>query len=378
MAVGLVSEAERCLPIVEQVDGARKTIHTDDYSMSIGEWISLYQDGDLDIHPEFQRFFRWNDAQKSKLIESILLGIPLPPIFVSQRKDGVWDVVDGLQRLATIFQFVGILKDEDGRVMPPLQLSGTAYLPALKDMIWDSDDGAGAFPSSLRRMLIMAKLHVSIIIRESDESAIYELFQRLNTGGTCLSAQEVRNCILFSVNSEYYRWLETLRKNDSFQETIALNEKLISEAYDMELVLRFLVFSEASDNELRNIGDVDDFLTMRMKSIAAEKHYDRQYWGRRFEKTFSVLQQSTGDNSFKRYNHAKKRHVGAFLASQFEAVSFGVSWNLERGTLHSNLSNAIQEIWSSTQFANAAKPGVSTAVRLRDSLSFARKYFANR
>ena len=95
-----------------EIEARRREIRTDGYAMSIGEWVSLYEKGELDIHPEFQRFYRWSDTQKTNLIESILLGIPLPPIFVSQRSDGVWDVVDGLQRLSTIFQLLGILKDE--------------------------------------------------------------------------------------------------------------------------------------------------------------------------------------------------------------------------------------------------------------------------
>ena len=107
--------------------------------MSIGEWISLYQGDDLDIHPEFQRFYRWSDQQKSDLIESILLGIPLPPIFVSQRQNGVWDVIDGLQRLSTIFQFVGILKNAEEEQVEPLELLKTVYLPSLDGMVWESE-----------------------------------------------------------------------------------------------------------------------------------------------------------------------------------------------------------------------------------------------
>lgn len=86
------------MSLQNQIDAARADIRTDDYSMSIGEWLNLYNDGELDIHPEFQRFYRWDSAQKSRFIESLLLGIPIPPVFVAQRKDGVWDVVDGLQR----------------------------------------------------------------------------------------------------------------------------------------------------------------------------------------------------------------------------------------------------------------------------------------
>src|SRR5215204_5137795 len=102
------------MTLQERIENRRKEIRTDGYPVSIGEWISLYENRELDIHPEFQRVFRWTDAQKTSLIESILLGIPIPSVFVSQRADGVWDVVDGLQRLSTIFQFMGIFKDENG------------------------------------------------------------------------------------------------------------------------------------------------------------------------------------------------------------------------------------------------------------------------
>src|SRR5579859_8046880 len=122
----------------EEIDTRRAEIRSDSYGMSIGELLSLYQDNELDIHPEFQRFYRWSVGQKSRLIESLLLGIPIPQIFVSQRPDGVWDVVDGLQRLSTIFEFVGILRDENRNLKPPLILEKTKYLPSLENVAWDS------------------------------------------------------------------------------------------------------------------------------------------------------------------------------------------------------------------------------------------------
>ena len=92
--------------LLGQVEEKRKEIFTDSYPMSIGELVNLYKDGDLEINPAFQRFFRWTDLQKTRLIESILLGIPIPSIFVAQRDDGVWDLVDGLQRISTILNFM--------------------------------------------------------------------------------------------------------------------------------------------------------------------------------------------------------------------------------------------------------------------------------
>lgn len=127
------------MTLMEEIDERRAEVRSDGYPMSIGELINLYRDGELDIHPEFQRFYRWSPEQKSRLIESILLGIPIPSIFVSQRDDGVWDVIDGLQRLSTIFELVGELRDEHGDKRPPLELKRTKYLPSLEGKRWEDD-----------------------------------------------------------------------------------------------------------------------------------------------------------------------------------------------------------------------------------------------
>ncbi len=83
---------------------ARRTISTDSYPVSIGELTNMYRDGELIIRPAFQRLFRWDMTQKSRLIESILLGIPIPSIFVAQDDAGRWELVDGLQRVSTLLQ----------------------------------------------------------------------------------------------------------------------------------------------------------------------------------------------------------------------------------------------------------------------------------
>lgn len=94
----------------KEIDMMAKAIKTDSYPMSIGELSNLYQDGDLKINPIYQRMFRWDITQQSALIESILLNIPIPPIYVYQNEQGKWNLIDGQQRLSTIFKFMGILK----------------------------------------------------------------------------------------------------------------------------------------------------------------------------------------------------------------------------------------------------------------------------
>lgn len=229
------------MSLQEEIEKARSEIRTDGYPVSIGEWISIYEKKELDIHPEFQRFFRWSPVQKSRLIESILLGIPVPQVFVAQRKDGIWDVVDGLQRLSTIFQFVGILRDEAGKLSPPLELEKTTYLPGLAGMRWQDDTHPDRSLTNAQRLLIKrAKIDVSIILRESDEQTKYELFQRLNTGGSPLSDQEMRNSLLVMLNRQFFQWLKSLSDDLNFLEATALSDRAIEEQYDVELVLRYL------------------------------------------------------------------------------------------------------------------------------------------
>ena len=132
------------MPLDKQIESARKEIATDGYDMSVGEILNLYRDGELIIHPEYQRLFRWDPSRKTRFIESLLLGIPLPPIFVFQTKTGVWELIDGLQRLSTIFEFVGVLKAQGGAPPDegPARLQGTNFLPDLSEKAWEpGDDG---------------------------------------------------------------------------------------------------------------------------------------------------------------------------------------------------------------------------------------------
>ena len=124
----------------DEIDKKSSEIYKEVYQMSIGELANLYKDQEVDVHPEFQRLYRWSEYQKTKLIESIMLNIPIPPIYVSQDEKGIWDVIDGVQRLSTIFQFMGILKDDEGVLVEPLVLLGTKDLPSFEGVQWEKED----------------------------------------------------------------------------------------------------------------------------------------------------------------------------------------------------------------------------------------------
>jgi hypothetical protein len=97
-----------------EIEKAQRLVRTDAYQMSFGEIVNMYDNREIIIDPEFQRLFRWDIGQKSKFVESLLLGIPVPSIFVFEKEDGSWELIDGLQRISTILEFMGRLRSPDG------------------------------------------------------------------------------------------------------------------------------------------------------------------------------------------------------------------------------------------------------------------------
>ena len=168
------------MPLTDEIQQARKVIVSDGYEMSVGEIISLYRDKEIVISPDYQRLFRWDPSRKTRFIESLLLGIPIPPIFVFQNEDGIWELIDGLQRLSTILEFVGILRTADKKIAKPSILEGTKFLPSLADKYWkpssvSAEDGIGKAP---QLQIKRSRIRVEILKQESDVQAKYELFQR--------------------------------------------------------------------------------------------------------------------------------------------------------------------------------------------------------
>jgi Protein of unknown function DUF262 len=364
-----------------EIDKKRQEIRQDNYSMSIGEWMSLYQQGEVEIHPEFQRFFRWNDYQKTRLIESIVLGFPIPPIFVSQQEDGIWDIVDGLQRLSTIYQFVGLLKDEDGKAVDRLILKATKYLPSLEGKMWEDPEhpeGSHIGLTPAQRLLIKrTKIDVNILQKESDPSAKYELFQRLNTGGSIANAQEIRSCILVSLNPNLYRWMKELSTNEDFQACIALNESALEEQYDIEILSRFLVLRTIDPANLKKLGDVDNFFTDKMTDIAKDADYDLQEESRAFTKTFELLNKCTSGESFRKYDLNKKKFSGGFLLAPFEAIALGIGYNYESSAGDpTDLRNKIISLWSNTEYTSAFGRGKDASSRLPKLIPLGREFFS--
>ena len=131
------------------------------------------------------------------------------------------------------------------------------------------------------------------------------------------SDQEVRNSILVMLNREFYRWVKRLSEDKNFATCVALSDRAVEEQYDMELVLRFIIFRSLSQMSLAKIGDLGEFLTDEAKSRAQEKDFDYAAEEEVFRDTFALLAETLGDDAFRRYDTQRKRFVGGFSVSAY-------------------------------------------------------------
>lgn len=352
-----------------EIGAARRKISTDSYPMSIGEITNLYREKELVISPAFQRLFRWESEQKSRLIESILLGIPLPSIFVSQTDSGKWELIDGLQRVSTILQLQGILEEQS-----PLVLSETKYLPHLAGRSWD---GAQPLSDAQKLDFKRSKLDVKIIKRESDESTKYDLFQRLNSYGSPLTAQEMRHALLSGVSSEFASWVEELAGREDFLDTVALPEKSKDEKYDEDLVLRFLFLHSKEDITPTSLRSFNQKLDDGALEMASSYPTGSQKMEHVFKSTFSLLNQALGDDAFRKWNQQKDRFQGGFLNTAFEVLAMGVGFHLSNGSaVRSDLRDAAKELWLRPEMSARFATGVSTEKRLSQTIPLGRELMA--
>lgn len=158
-------------------------IFVENKPFSLKQIFDLIENGDIELAPSFQRNFVWDKTRQSKLIESILLGLPLPSIYLSQYEDGRLTVVDGLQRLTTIKKFM-----ED-----KISLTNLEYLEDCNNKKFSELDGILS-PLRLRRFG-QTQIMCFVIDYRSPSQLKYDLFRRLNTGGKPLNNQEIRNCL---------------------------------------------------------------------------------------------------------------------------------------------------------------------------------------
>lgn len=367
--------------LLNEIERAQRLVRTDAYQMSIGEIVTMYEEKEITIDPEFQRLFRWEIGQKSKLIESLLLGIPIPSIFVFEKDDGTWELIDGLQRISTILEFMGRLREGDG-LRPPSVLEATKYLPSLHNGVWELSDRIidvpreeqSAIDKSLQLAIRRSRIAVEILKRPSDDQTKYDLFQRLNAGGTQANAQELRNCVLLMINGDYYRNVRAAAEQAVFQKVVSVSDDQQEKQRHMELAMRFLAHALVPyDGRL----DVEEYIDE--SSVTLAQAGDAAGAVSLINQTFGLLHEVAGGDALRRFENGQ--HTGRVGLVGLEAIAVGVAKNLPAIQALGDqpakdfIKDKIVSFWEQPEVATFTSPGLRGTVRIQRTVPFGEKWF---
>ncbi len=277
---------------------------------------------EVDLAPEFQRRARvWPIPRRSQLIESLLLRIPLPVFYVSADAMDNWAVVDGLQRITTIYDFV----------KGDFILSGLEYLTTLEKL------GFADLDRSMKRRIEETELVINVIQPGTPEEVMINIFKRINTGGVPLNGQEIRNALNKGPVRNY---LKALASDPSFisatAETISDNRM---EA--QEMVLRFLAFSMTPYTEYK-MTELDTFLNEAMRKLNQMNDESRSELADLFRRSMRLAEEIFGQQAFRKpkFDESGKVKAGRNPVSKplFESWSVALS-NLSEKDAAAVLSN---------------------------------------
>lgn len=200
--------------LAEQLQTERRTVDFDTFDIRIQQLLAMLQSKSIDIAPAYQREFRWDLTRCSQLVESFLLGIPVPSLFMATNADGTWELVDGVQRLCSIVTFAGPAElRERLKIGEPLRPCELQKLTTFNDFTFHE------LPATIQLQFQLRPAKVVTLSDKSDMKVRFDLFERLNTGGVALTHQEIRGCV-YGGNSTPFSggWLKTrtfARRSDS-------------------------------------------------------------------------------------------------------------------------------------------------------------------
>lgn len=380
------------MSLLDEVAKHRKHIKYEALTFSLSELVNMYlaKPKEIEIRPDFQRLFRWTRIQQSSFIESLILEIPIPPLFFFETDDGKWELLDGLQRLSTIIKFISLESDvptehqgelhndddwhyeTENDLGTPLQLVVGEYLKALSGLTF------GRLPTQLQLNLKRSRMHIYVLKRETHPSYKYEVFKRLNTGGAHLEDQELRNCSVRLMDDKFPEFLQEISREPDFLACFDIEgEKAwkTKNGHVEELALRFLTMKNYS-NSFKH--DVSDFLTHYMEEVARGAiTFDYGSEKRLFQRTWAAIQSALPDGDAFRSKGTDRKSTGSFSPAIFEVVSVGVAKNIDHFESLNDTSRRdhIIDLILKAKAENLVGSGSNSAKKTKGRMALASNWF---
>jgi hypothetical protein len=271
---------------IDEIPKGERNLRTQAYDMSISDIVAKIKDGDIVLDPDYQRNYVWDEKRSSLLIESILLNVPIPVIYVAEDDDGKWDVVDGLQRLNSLSRFFA----------NEFKLKGLLVLSELNKSFYKDLNPKAA------RILRNGILRIILIFKESHPEIKYEIFMRLNRGAVKLTEQELRNCLY---RGRFNDLLHDLRDTKIVQKMLGLSEP-DNRMADAEVLLRHFTVRGGYDPATGKIatysGNMKSSLNHYMAKMRNVATSEAEVLKREFLSDAAKVDDVFGANAYRRIN----------------------------------------------------------------------------
>lgn len=338
------------LSIVKRFEGAQNSLVLQSSDLSLETIAAMVESKSIDISPEYQRRERWKPDTQAKLIESFLLNVPVPPVYLAEDDFGTYSVIDGKQRITAIYRF----------------LRNKLTLENLEGFSEVNNLNFSDLPRPLQNALsIRPYLRVVTLLKQTNPELKYEVFTRLNTGGHPLLPQEIRNALYRGpLNDLFFK----LGKEPFLRKQLKIvteKESAYTEMLDVEMALRFFTFREEWMNFSGDSrGSMDSFMARHRKSnketLEALSHC--------FKATLKNCQELWGDDAFRRYTAGTFRDQ--FLASIYDAQMIAVD-SLPQTTLEKlrlkqvEVLIATKNLFDDKRFEESVRASTNTPSRVR-------------
>jgi Protein of unknown function DUF262 len=284
------ADGEQDLPSIEEKYREQmRQIVTQKIDLPVSALLGMLKD-QIKLNPEFQRRDRWTDAAQSRFIESLVMNVPVPPVFLGEDEYGHYVVLDGRQRLTAVKLFLeNLLKLEGLKVWTELNQKTWA------EMVQRKED------KYLTRRFIPAV----VILKESSSVVKYDVFDRLNTGGVQANPMEIRNAIY---RGSFTDTLHKLSRNTTFcslwniptdELTAARDNKIYREMADLEIVLRFFALCDYESMDTKFVDYLGDFMKERNEKYKKQHNLAKEDT-QRFGRATNSCRKIFGDDAFRR------------------------------------------------------------------------------
>lgn len=282
---------------MEELENKKVFTDTKDYPLSIIK--EMFDDGDIIPQPDYQRDYIMDEKKASKLIESVLLQIPIPTVYLCEENDGTLSIIDGQQRLTS---FVKFLKNE-------------FELKNLEEYTEFNGKKFADLDKSIQRTIKNTSIH-SIVIKKESQELKYEIFSRLNQGSTSLKPQELRNCIY---RGSFNNMLEEIASNNKTLEFLVGTEN--KRKNYQENILRYFA--------LKNFQEYSSSIS-RTLNLFMEKHQNDskgeiEKYKKDFNSKIDIIKQVLGADAFFGYDRAKGKMMNKFSGSTYDSIIIGFS-----------------------------------------------------